>query len=230
MTGGWPRLWAWCNSAAWRVAAPTNSPAGSSSAWPWRARSSTGPRCCCSTSPSARLDLKLRQEMQLELKALQREVGITFVFVTHDQEEALTMSDRIAVMHEGRLLQVGTPEDIYQRPANRFVADFIGRTNLLEATVASPETEVVLSNGMRVEAASEHPFGTKVAVSLRPEQAFLLPARRLPRRVAEHRRGAARGDLRRQRPGPLRGGGLDHHRGPHARTAPPRRRYRPAMR
>ena len=130
------------------------------------------PKVLLLDEPLGALDLKLRQEMQLELKALQREVGITFVFVTHDQEEALTMSDRIAVMHEGRLLQVGTPEDIYQRPANRFVADFIGRTNLLEATVAS-DTEVVLSNGMRVQAASDHASGTQVAVSLRPEQAFL---------------------------------------------------------
>ena len=85
------------------------------------------PKVLLLDEPLGALDLKLRQEMQLELKALQREVGITFVFVTHDQEEALTMSDRIAVMHEGRLLQVGTPEDIYQRPANRFVADFIGQ-------------------------------------------------------------------------------------------------------
>ena len=130
------------------------------------------PKVLLLDEPLGALDLKLRQEMQLELKALQREVGITFVFVTHDQEEALTMSDRLAVMHEGRLLQVGTPEDIYQRPANRFVADFIGRTNLLEGTVASVD-EVVLSNGMRVAAASEHPFGTTVAVSLRPEQAFV---------------------------------------------------------
>ena len=130
------------------------------------------PKVLLLDEPLGALDLKLRQEMQLELKALQREVGITFVFVTHDQEEALTMSDRIAVMHEGRLLQVGTPEDIYQRPANRFVADFIGRTNLLEGTMASA-SEVVLSNGMRIEAASDHAFGTTVAVSLRPEQAFL---------------------------------------------------------
>ena len=137
------------------------------------------PKVLLLDEPLGALDLKLRQEMQLELKALQREVGITFVFVTHDQEEALTMSDRIAVMHEGRLLQVGTPEDIYQRPANRFIADFIGRTNLLEGTVASGG-EVVLSNGMRVAAASDHPVGTKVAVSLRPEQAHLHARGRSP--------------------------------------------------
>ena len=130
------------------------------------------PKVLLLDEPLGALDLKLRQEMQLELKALQREVGITFVFVTHDQEEALTMSDRLAVMHEGRLLQVGAPEDIYQRPANRFVADFIGRTNLLEGTVRSGD-EVVLSNGMTVSAASDHAVGTKVAVSLRPEQAHL---------------------------------------------------------
>ncbi|MEC8767049.1 MAG: ABC transporter ATP-binding protein, partial [Actinomycetota bacterium] len=89
------------------------------------------PKVLLLDEPLGALDLKLRQEMQLELKKLQRDVGISFVFVTHDQEEALTMSDRIAVMHEGKLLQVASPEEIYESPANRFVADFIGRTNLL---------------------------------------------------------------------------------------------------
>jgi spermidine/putrescine transport system ATP-binding protein len=122
--------------------------------------------------PLGALDLKLRQEMQVELKTLQHRVGITFVFVTHDQEEALTMSDRIAVMDEGRLLQVGRPEQIYESPANRFVADFIGRTNLLDGTVESADT-VCLTNGARVPASSELASGTKVAVSLRPERAHL---------------------------------------------------------
>jgi spermidine/putrescine transport system ATP-binding protein len=122
--------------------------------------------------PLGALDLKLRQEMQLELKSLQREVGITFVFVTHDQEEALTMSDRIGVMNEGVLLQIGTPEEIYERPVNRFVADFIGQTNLLDATVESADT-VCLANGARIACASDVAAGTKVAVSLRPERAHL---------------------------------------------------------
>src|SRR5687768_18522391 len=74
--------------------------------------------------PLGALDLKLRKEMQLELKALQREVGITFIYVTHDQEEALTMSDRIAVMSKGMVLQIGRPEEIYERPASKYVADF----------------------------------------------------------------------------------------------------------
>jgi putative spermidine/putrescine transport system ATP-binding protein len=82
--------------------------------------------------PLGALDLKLRQEMQLELKRIQREVGITFIFVTHDQEEALTMSDRLAVMNNGRIEQLGTPVDVYEHPANEFVAGFIGVSNLLE--------------------------------------------------------------------------------------------------
>ena len=84
--------------------------------------------------PLGALDLKLRKEMQLELKALQREVGITFVYVTHDQEEALTMSDVIVVMRDGRIQQMGGPTELYERPVNRFVADFIGTSNFLPGT------------------------------------------------------------------------------------------------
>lgn len=82
--------------------------------------------------PLGALDLKLRKEMQLELKAIQQDVGITFIYVTHDQEEALTMSDKIVVMNEGEIQQIGTPMDIYNEPENRFVADFIGESNILE--------------------------------------------------------------------------------------------------
>jgi len=126
--------------------------------------------------PLGALDLKLRQQMQIELKNLQREVGITFVYVTHDQEEAVTMSDRIGVMHDGQLLQVDSPEAIYERPTTRFVADFIGQTNFLEATVAAAN-EVVLANGDRLRLASDQPVGTSVAVTVRPE------------RLTVHRRG-----------------------------------------
>ncbi|MEL7526018.1 MAG: ABC transporter ATP-binding protein [Pseudomonadota bacterium] len=87
--------------------------------------------------PLSALDLKLRQAVRMELKALQRETGIAFVFVTHDQEEALTMSDRIAVMSAGHVQQIGTPKEIYEAPINRFVADFIGETNLLDVMVQS---------------------------------------------------------------------------------------------
>ena len=126
--------------------------------------------------PLGALDLKLRQQMQIELKNLQREVGITFVYVTHDQEGAVTMSDRIGVMHDGQLLQVDSPEAIYERPTTRFVADFIGQTNFLEATVAAAN-EVVLANGDRLRLASDQPVGTPVAVTVRPE------------RLTVHRRG-----------------------------------------
>lgn len=133
------------------------------------------PKVLLLDEPLGALDLKLRQDMQLELKELQRRLGISFVFVTHDQEEALTMSDRIAVMNDGRLLQVGTPEEIYERPANRFVADFIGTTNLLDGTVVDDST-VCLANGTRVAARCEHPAGTAVAVCLRPERARIVTA------------------------------------------------------
>lgn len=126
------------------------------------------PKVLLLDEPLGALDLKLRQEMQTELKSLQRELGVSFVFVTHDQEEAMAMSDRIAVMHEGKLLQVGPPEEIYERPANRFVADFIGQTNLLDATVEDDE-HIILTNGARLRAPSPHAAGTSVAMSLRPE-------------------------------------------------------------
>src|SRR4051812_13603657 len=94
------------------------------------------PRVLLLDEPLGALDRKLREEMQIELKSLQRQVGITFIFVTHDQDEALTMADRIAVFNEGKVQQVGTPEEIYERPATPFVADFIGTSNLIEGSAA----------------------------------------------------------------------------------------------
>ncbi|MFJ8357713.1 ABC transporter ATP-binding protein [Streptomyces sp. NPDC093984] len=98
------------------------------------------PRLLLLDEPLGALDLKLREQMQVELKALQREVGITFVFVTHDQEEALTMSDRIAVFNQGRIEQIGTPAEIYERPATAFVASFVGTSNLLQGEAAERVT------------------------------------------------------------------------------------------
>jgi len=94
------------------------------------------PKVLLLDEPLGALDLKLRQQMQVELKSIQKRVGITFIFVTHDQEEALTMSDRIAVFSEGKIQQVGTPSDIYERPATQFVAGFVGTSNLLSGAVA----------------------------------------------------------------------------------------------
>ena len=125
--------------------------------------------------PLGALDLKLRETMQHELKDLQKRVGITFIYVTHDQEEALTMSDRIAVMSEGRVQQVGTPEQIYNFPANHFVADFIGDTNFLEGKVVSlHEDRTVLKVGREDVTAARANFplmpGDKVTMVIRPEK------------------------------------------------------------
>ncbi len=129
--------------------------------------------------PLSALDYKLRKEMQIELKQLQHDTGITFIFVTHDQEEALTMSDRIAVMHAGRILQVGTPRQIYNQPSERFVADFIGRSNFLSAEVLAVEgrcARLKLSSGREVSAAIPDGMipGGRVTVVVRPEYTQLF--------------------------------------------------------
>jgi putative spermidine/putrescine transport system ATP-binding protein len=118
------------------------------------------PKVLLLDEPLGALDLKLREEMQVELKEIQRQVGITFVFVTHDQEEALTMSDRIAVFHAGKIAQVGTPEEVYERPGSPFVAGFVGTSNLLEGAIA----RAIL--------------GTDGTFSVRPEKISISPADR----------------------------------------------------
>jgi spermidine/putrescine transport system ATP-binding protein len=123
--------------------------------------------------PLGALDLKLRQAMQVELKDLQGRVGITFIYVTHDQEEALTMSDRIGVMNEGRLLQVGRSEEIYEHPTSRFVADFIGDINLLVVTMNGSST-ARLANGVEIGVpAGSAVVDGQVTVALRPERLAL---------------------------------------------------------
>ncbi|MEV6794594.1 ABC transporter ATP-binding protein [Streptomyces sp. NPDC051320] len=123
--------------------------------------------------PLAALDLKLRRQMQVELKQIQREVGITFVFVTHDQDEALTMSDRIAVMHEGRVEQCGTPEDVYEHPASNFVASFMGTSNLMAGTYRSGEVALDHGPALAVGSRTGITDGTAVSVSVRPEKIWL---------------------------------------------------------
>ena len=128
--------------------------------------------------PLGALDLKLRKEMQIELKRLQERVGITFIFVTHDQEEALTMSDRIAVMSEGKALQIGTPTEIYERPNCRFVADFIGESNFIRGRVSDLSAgSATISDGagltLRGQLVQPLTVGDEVYVSVRPEKARL---------------------------------------------------------
>jgi spermidine/putrescine transport system ATP-binding protein len=134
------------------------------------------PKVLLLDEPLSALDYKLRKEMQIELKRLQHETGITFIFVTHDQEEALTMSDRIAVMSKGRILQVGSPWDIYDKPAERFVADFIGETNFLKGTVsdiANGAGSVRLASGADIRATIAEGFSPRgeATIIVRPEHA-----------------------------------------------------------
>jgi spermidine/putrescine transport system ATP-binding protein len=142
------------------------------------------PRALLLDEPLGALDLKLRRAMQLELKRIQREVGITFVYVTHDQEEALTMSDRLAVMNAGRIEQLGTPRELYERPATRFVADFLGTSNILGgrleptgdgwrlAGLGAGERVLVRGDGLR--------SGQEVEIVVRPEKMALHAAEEPP--------------------------------------------------
>jgi spermidine/putrescine transport system ATP-binding protein len=128
--------------------------------------------------PLGALDLKLRQQLQVELKRIQNEVGITFVYVTHDQDEALTMSDRIAVMDDGRVLQVGTPRDVYEEPGSRFVAGFVGVSNLLELPVDRVDGDVLaLRLGPDDSVTADHhggaAQGATAIVTIRPERIAL---------------------------------------------------------
>jgi len=139
--------------------------------------------------PLAALDRKLRREMQIELQNLQRNVGITFVLVTHDQEEALSMSDRVCIMREGEIVQVGSPRELYDNPLNRYVADFVGKSNFFDGVVeatAAGHQNVKLDNGQNIDvdlpsSGEPMPDGHAVALSIRPEQIVLSrEASRLP--------------------------------------------------
>jgi len=121
-----------------------------------------GPKVLLLDEPLGALDLKLREQMQEELKALQKELGITFVFVTHDQGEALSMANRVAVFNEGRIIQVGSPADVYERPQSRFVADFVGSSNVLSPSFASGHGGAAKWTSLRPEKIGVFPPGTPV--------------------------------------------------------------------
>jgi spermidine/putrescine transport system ATP-binding protein len=136
------------------------------------------PKVLLLDEPLSALDLKLRQAMRVELKQLQEETGITFLFVTHDQDEALTMSDQIAVMSQGRVQQVGTAREIYESPVNRFVAEFIGETNIIEAQVTAVmggKADVTLPWGQKLACAAGNIRPGRHALSIRPERVVLAP-------------------------------------------------------
>ncbi|NNE23581.1 MAG: ABC transporter ATP-binding protein, partial [Rhizobiales bacterium] len=139
------------------------------------------PKVLLLDEPLAALDRKLRREMQIELQTLQRNVGITFILVTHDQEEALSMSDRVCIMRDGRIVQVGAPRELYDQPTNRYVADFVGKSNFFEGKVTAAkgaQLSVQLDCGKALASSCPHnpadlSVGDRVSVSVRPEQLVL---------------------------------------------------------
>lgn len=145
------------------------------------------PKVLLLDEPLAALDRKLRREMQIELQTLQRQLGITFVLVTHDQEEALSMSDRICIMQSGKIVQSGSPNALYDQPINRYVADFVGKSNFIDGTLSTlsgTDGQVLTASGHRFAGRLSGPLslGAKVSLSIRPEQIGLGHA---PREGAE---------------------------------------------
>jgi spermidine/putrescine transport system ATP-binding protein len=143
------------------------------------------PRVLLLDEPLGALDLKLRKQMQLELKRIQHEVGITFVHVTHDQEEAMTMADRIAVMNAGQIEQLGTPTELYETPKTSFVAGFLGVSNLIQGDARGGAVET--ENGIRLEVAALNGSTGPISIGVRPEKIHLngSEANRIPGRVTE---------------------------------------------
>jgi spermidine/putrescine transport system ATP-binding protein len=156
------------------------------------------PKVLLLDEPLGALDLKLRKQMQLELKRIQQEVGITFIYVTHDQEEAMTMSDRLAVMRHGKIEQIGPPEAVYETPATEFVAGFLGASNLLDGTLqaaSNGRTPVSLSSGGSVFADTKRitpDVGPQVRVGVRPEKIHILPDEGQPATGMNHISGLLR--------------------------------------
>lgn len=148
------------------------------------------PRLLLLDEPLSNLDAQLREQMRLELKRLQQETGVTAIYVTHDQSEALAISDRIAVMRDGKIVQIGKPKDIYQRPASEFVANFVGRSNLFRGTVADAERNVVQTpcGAFTCYLPSALPAGANASVLVRPECVSISKAdEALPPRSGETR-------------------------------------------
>jgi spermidine/putrescine ABC transporter ATP-binding subunit len=142
------------------------------------------PRLLLLDEPFGALDRKLRETMQLEVRRLQRKLGLTTIFITHDQEEALVLSDRIAVMNKGAIQQVATTTEIYERPANDFVADFVGESNIFHGTVSAPGT-VTLENGRTLKVAGGAAAGQRVGVLMRPERFSATGANAFSGKVVE---------------------------------------------
>lgn len=126
--------------------------------------------------PLSNLDAKLREQMRIEIRALQQRLGITSIYVTHDQTEAMSISDRIVVMNHGRIEQQGNPRELYSRPRNRFVADFIGKANFLPGRITGPKQVLVAGQPLVVPELEDKPYGKDIVLSIRPESLGVSPA------------------------------------------------------
>ena len=187
------------------------------------------PKVLLLDEPLGALDLKLRKKMQLELKRIQQEVGITFIYVTHDQEEAMTMSDRLAVMRHGKIEQLGEPEFVYENPATEFVAGFLGASNLLEGEVKESNdgmSTVSLTSGGSVTVPNARipaDAGNRLKVGVRPGEGRDRSRQRHPRGQERHRRDGHDDHVHRRQP-PVQGGDAGRDRVDGVRPEPRRRR------
>ena len=193
-SAGSARCSSWSSWWAGSTADRASCRAASSNEWRWLAALVNHPRVLLLDEPLGALDLKLRKEMQIELKRIQQEVGITFIHVTHDQEEAMTMADTIAVMHKGHIERMGEPTEIYEDPRTAFVSGFLGASNLMSGKVDGGAGTVGLTGGGAVAADPKRlpASGTEVKVGVRPEKIKLhapgdesAPRNRLPGKVTD---------------------------------------------
>ena len=168
------KAWNWCGCPASQARMPRQLSGGQQQRVALARAIVFRPRLLLMDEPLGALDKQLREGLQLEMRRLHADLGITFIYVTHDQEEALTMSDRIAVMNGGLIAQVGSPEEIYDRPCDRFVAAFIGESNFLPGVVRGIEDGLVVADcaggTVRGYAAASLPVGAEVTLSTRPER------------------------------------------------------------
>ncbi len=194
------------------------------------------PKVLLLDEPLGALDLKLRKQMQLELKRIQQEVGITFIYVTHDQEEAMTMSDRFAVMRHGKIEQIDRPEVIYESPATEFVAGFLGASNMLDGELqggANGTTSILTTNGDTLKANSDRVptgVGPSVKVGVRPEKITIVPDEGPAAHRSQRRQGTPADVHVHRRELPVQGGGSRWHRDDRVRPEPGGRRLPPAAR
>ena len=183
---GWARCWIWSSCRSSPAATRTSCRAASSSGWRWPGHWPSRPRVLLLDEPLSALDAKVRLLLRDEIRRIQTELGITTLFVTHDQEEALGISDRIGVMSGGRLEQLGSPTEIYRNPASAFVARFVGSMNELPATVTGQDRVEVAGVTVATPSAGRFALGQEVLLLVRPEDVEVSPLAPRQRRCGDH--------------------------------------------